>query len=83
MVTLASIRVGFTLVISISCCLSCFLSCWLPNVNVVSGGIWAFQIEKEIYCKENSINSSSKYSFFKIFTYFMPKAFPICKWLVP
>ena len=43
MVCVGRIRVGFTLGMLISCCLSLFCLYWVPNVNTVSGGIWAVE----------------------------------------
>ena len=43
MVALANIHNGFVLDMSISCCLSTFSPCWVPNKNVVFGGMWALK----------------------------------------
>ena len=39
---------GLTLAMQTSCCLGPFHLRWVPNVNVVSGGIWT-QINKRFY----------------------------------
>ena len=48
MVHIRYARVGFALDMFISFCLSRFSSHWVPNVKVVSGGIWAldFMIDR-------------------------------------
>ena len=43
MVAMGNIRVGFELVMSVSCCLLPFLPVLLPNTNAFSGGIFAKQ----------------------------------------
>ena len=44
MVRIGYVRVGFTLVMSTSCCLSPFLSSRVPNANAVPSGIWASEL---------------------------------------